>query len=70
MPPKIRDLKKRLRKAGFSNTPDRGKGSHSIWIDPDNSENIVTLSGNDGNAAKRYQVRDTEAAIQRRGSSN
>ena len=70
MPPKIRDLKKQLRKAGFANPPYRGKGSHSLWIDPDDPENVVNLSGHDGNDAKPYQIRDTKEAIRRRTSSD
>jgi predicted RNA binding protein YcfA (HicA-like mRNA interferase family) len=69
MPPKIRDLKKQLRKAGFTNSPDRGKGSHSLWIDPNDPGNRVNLAGHDGSDAKPYQVRETEQAIQRRDPS-
>jgi hypothetical protein len=69
MPPRIRDLKKLLRKAGFANPSDRGKGSHSLWIDPDDPRNRVNLAGHDGSDAKPYQVRETEAAIKRRFSS-
>ena len=52
MPKKIRDLKARLRKAGFRWRP--GKGSHTIWEHP-LADKSVTLSGNDGQDSKRYQ---------------
>ena len=52
MPKKVRDLKAMLRKAGFRWRP--GKGSHTIWEHPLASK-AVTLSGNDGRDARRYQ---------------
>lgn len=52
MPKKIRELKSMLRKAGFVSRP--GKGSHTIWAHPKLSDS-VTLSGNDGGDAKRFQ---------------
>lgn len=52
MPKKIRELKKLLLKAGFTYRP--GKGSHTVWEHPLLPQKI-TLSGNDGNDAQRYQ---------------
>jgi predicted RNA binding protein YcfA (HicA-like mRNA interferase family) len=61
MPPKIRELINRLRKAGFE---DRGgKGSHRNFTHP-NCTMPVTLSGNPGDDAKPYQVRQVEQAIE------
>ncbi len=63
MPPKIRELKASLRKAGFVEEPDRGKGSHSWWLHPSLSTIRVNLSGRDGADAKPYQERDVREAI-------
>jgi predicted RNA binding protein YcfA (HicA-like mRNA interferase family) len=52
MPKKIRELKKLLLKAGFTYRP--GKGSHTVWEHPLLLQKI-TLSGNDGDDAQRYQ---------------
>jgi hypothetical protein len=60
MPPKIRDLKAELRSAGFAERP--GKGSHTVWSHPLVPERI-TLSGSDGDDAKRYQERDVRDAL-------
>ena len=60
MPKKIRELKAMLRKAGFRWRP--GKGSHSIWEHP-LADKPVTLSGNDGRDARRYQLDDVEERI-------
>lgn len=60
MPPKIRELIALLVQAGFS---DRGgKGSHRNFTHPKSSM-PVTISGNPGDDAKRYQIRQVEAAI-------
>jgi predicted RNA binding protein YcfA (HicA-like mRNA interferase family) len=61
MPPKIRQLKKLLRKAGFSCT--HGKGSHTKWQHPRRTGPVV-LSGNDGADAKPYQERDVRDALE------
>lgn len=61
MPRKIRDLKKMLRKAGFSERP--GKGSHTNWTHP-LYQGRVTISGKDSDDAKRYQEKEVERAIQ------
>jgi predicted RNA binding protein YcfA (HicA-like mRNA interferase family) len=60
MPKKIRELKQILRKAGFIELA--GKGSHTNWIHP-NYAGKLTISGQDGTDAKRYQERDVHNAI-------
>ncbi|HEY9800331.1 MAG TPA: type II toxin-antitoxin system HicA family toxin [Leptolyngbyaceae cyanobacterium] len=50
MPKKIRQLKSSLLQAGFSYRP--GKGSHTNWYHP-LLPGRVTLSGKDGDDAKR-----------------
>ena len=60
MPPKIRELKAALRHAGFAERP--GKGSHTVWSHPLVAGRI-TLSGSDGEDAKRYQERDVRDAL-------
>lgn len=57
MPKKIRELKAVLSQAGFTCAPKRGQGSHTVWEHPLLPYNI-TLSGNDGDDAKRYQEKD------------
>ena len=61
MPRKIRELKSRLRKAGFKMRP--GKGSHTRWTHPKLPEQPVTLSGKDGDDAKPYQEKQVGEAI-------
>ena len=61
MPPKIRDLKVRLSKAGFEMRP--GKGSHTVWRHPLVPQVKLTLSGHDGDDAKHYQVREVNDAL-------
>ena len=51
-----------LRKAGFTQIPKRGKGSHSIWAHP-LYKGSITLSGQDGKDAQRYQEQDVQRAI-------
>jgi len=59
MPRKIRELIQDLKKAGFA---DRGgKGSHRNFKHPSGIK--ITISGNAGEDAKRYQERDVERAI-------
>ena len=60
MPKKIRELKQMLRKSGFTEVP--GKGSHTNWIHPFYTGKL-TVSGKDGNDAKRYQEKDVQKAI-------
>jgi len=54
MPPKISDLIGQLERAGFENRG--GKGSHRNYVHP-NVLKPVTISGNLGDDAKRYQLR-------------
>ena len=63
MPPKIRQLKAALAKAGFSVRP--GKGSHTVWTHPALPEDELTVSGKDGDDAKPYQVKDVQRIIER-----
>src|SRR3712207_2915888 len=51
MPPKYRELKAELRKAGFA--LGSGNGSHTNWRHPLVPGLRVTLSGNDGDDARR-----------------
>ena len=62
MPLKIRELKSKLQKAGFSLLKKRGKGSHTMWEHPLLSNSIIT-SGRDGDDADRYQERDVRDAL-------
>jgi predicted RNA binding protein YcfA (HicA-like mRNA interferase family) len=62
MPRKIRELKADLRQAGFTEVKGRGKGSHTVWTHP-KYKGIVTLSGQDGDDADRYQEKQVRAAI-------
>jgi predicted RNA binding protein YcfA (HicA-like mRNA interferase family) len=61
MPPKIRQLKAALDKAGFSWRS--GKGSHTVWTHPALPALEITLSGKDGDDAKPYQVKDIQNAL-------
>jgi predicted RNA binding protein YcfA (HicA-like mRNA interferase family) len=54
MPPKIRDLIDQLESAGFANRG--GNGSHRNYVHPKVAK-PVTISGQLGDDAKRYQVR-------------
>ncbi len=59
MPPKVRDLVKELQAAGFA---DRGgRGSHRNFTHPAGAK--VTISGNAGDDAKPYQLREVAKAI-------
>ena len=60
MPRKIRDLIADLQAAGFVNRG--GKGSHRNFVHP-KVVRRVTISGNLGDDAKRYQERQVAAAI-------
>lgn len=59
MPPKIRELIKKLEKAGFE--VRGGKGSHRNFKHPKGPK--ITLRGNPEEDAKAYQERDMERAI-------
>jgi predicted RNA binding protein YcfA (HicA-like mRNA interferase family) len=60
MPRKIRDLIADLQSAGFVNRG--GKGSHRNFVHP-RVVRPVTISGNLGDDAQRYQERVVKAAI-------
>ena len=60
MPRKIRELIADLEAAGFVNRG--GKGSHCNFLHPQVVK-TVTLSGNPGDDAKRYQERAVRTAI-------
>lgn len=62
MPKKICELKAMLRRSGF--VVRSGKGSHTVWSHQKIEESI-TVSGNDGDDAKRYQERDVREFIQK-----
>ncbi len=61
MPRKVRDLIRDLQKAGFV---DRGdKGDHRNFIHP-NVTKPITISGKEGDDAKRYQEKVAYLAIE------
>lgn len=61
MPRKIRELIRDLIKAGYE---DRGgKGSHRNFVHP-GVRKPVTLSGQEGDDAKRYQERAVQLAVE------
>ncbi len=60
MPPKIRELIKKLKKNGFENRG--GKGSHRNYSHPHCSK-IVTISGKTGSDAQKYQIKQVQDAI-------
>jgi predicted RNA binding protein YcfA (HicA-like mRNA interferase family) len=63
MPPKIRQLKSQLSKAGFVMRP--AKGSHTYWTHPMLPGTSVTIAGKDGRDAKPYQIKDVEEHLKR-----
>jgi predicted RNA binding protein YcfA (HicA-like mRNA interferase family) len=58
---KVRELKAMLRKAGFSERP--GKGSHTVWSHPKLPDKNVTISGHDGDDARKYLEQQVKQAI-------
>ena len=66
MPPKIKKLKAALAKAGFRWRP--GKGSHTFWAHPHLPGEEITLSGNNGDDAKPYQIKDVRDALKKLGA--
>lgn len=60
MPRKIRDLIRNLERAGFTNRG--GKGSHRNLEHPSGIR--LTLSGNEGDNAKRYQQQEVKKKIE------
>jgi predicted RNA binding protein YcfA (HicA-like mRNA interferase family) len=63
VPVKIRELKARLRKAGFYSQP--GKGSHTLWKHPDLPGVRLVLSGVDGDDAQSYQEADVQSTLEK-----
>ena len=63
MPQKIRDLLDNLKRAGFKEMAGAGKGSHRKFVHP-NYPGAVTVSGQAGDDAKRYQEKDIAQAIE------
>lgn len=61
MPRKVRELEADLARAGFSR--QSGKGSHRKWIHRSGAK--VTISGQPGDDAKRYQEDLVRDAIER-----
>lgn len=61
MPPKIRQLKAALSKAGFTKRPS--KGSHTVWKHPAIPMVRVTIAGKDGDDAKEYLIEEVQNAL-------
>ena len=61
MPIKVRQLEAELAQAGFVRQP--AKGSHRKWVHPSGEQ--VTISGQPGADAQRYQIKQVEDAIER-----
>jgi predicted RNA binding protein YcfA (HicA-like mRNA interferase family) len=67
MPPKIRELKAALMRAGFVKRP--AKGSHLHWVHPDIPRTDVTIAGHDGDDAQDYQIKQVQAVLKKVGGS-
>jgi predicted RNA binding protein YcfA (HicA-like mRNA interferase family) len=63
VPRKIRELVKDLRNAGFTQARGGGKGSHRKFTHA-NFAGAVTISGHDGEDAKKYQEKQIKRAIE------
>jgi predicted RNA binding protein YcfA (HicA-like mRNA interferase family) len=63
VPQKIRELLNALREAGFKEIAGGGKGSHRKFVHP-KYLGAVTVSGQTGDDAKRYQEKDVSQAIE------
>lgn len=63
MPRKIQELIQNLLEAGFTQVPGGGKGSHRKFTH-DNYPGAVTLSGHEGDDAKRYQEKSVQRAVE------
>ncbi len=61
MPQKLRELRRNLRRAGWSIT--RQRGSHETWTHPLVPLPVI-LVGKDSQDAHRYQVEDVTAAVE------
>lgn len=64
MPKKIRELVRELLRAGFVEIKGSGKGSHRKFKH-DRFKGMVTLSGSEGNDAKKYQEKQVRSAIEK-----
>ncbi|MBE7493561.1 MAG: type II toxin-antitoxin system HicA family toxin [Verrucomicrobiaceae bacterium] len=62
MPRKVRELIRDLLRAGFSQAPGGGKGSHRKFYHP-RYPGAVTVSGKDGADVKYYQEKQIRQAI-------
>jgi predicted RNA binding protein YcfA (HicA-like mRNA interferase family) len=62
MPPKIRQLKASLRKAGAYQVSQ--EGSHTKWKHPLIPTSMLILSGHDGDDAKPYQEKGVQNLLQ------
>jgi predicted RNA binding protein YcfA (HicA-like mRNA interferase family) len=65
MPPKIRQLKASLSKAGF--TSRKGKGSHTVWKHKALPRVRITIAGKDGDDAKGYIIEEVQRALDQLG---
>jgi predicted RNA binding protein YcfA (HicA-like mRNA interferase family) len=61
MPPKIRQIKATLKKAGFYVRP--GKGSHTVWKHPALPHVRITIAGQDSDDAKNYLIDEVQKAL-------
>ncbi len=59
MPPKIRELISQLQRTGFENRG--GKGSHRNFTHASGAK--ITVSGNNGDDAKPYQIKAVKKVI-------
>ncbi len=62
MPPKLRQLKASLRKAGAYQVSQ--VGSHTKWKHPHVPTSMLILSGHDGDDAKPYQEKAVQNLLQ------
>lgn len=65
MPVKVRKLKAALARAGFDSRS--AKGSHTKWTHPQFPGVYVTLAGQDGDDAQRYQIDQVKNALRKVG---
>lgn len=63
MPVKIRQLRASLARAGF--VERSAKGSHTFWFHPTYEDLKVTVSGQDGADAQKYQIKDVRNVLKR-----
>jgi len=61
VPPKVRELRAELERAGFVNRG--GKGSHGNLVHP-KVPKPVTVAGQPSDDAKEYQVRAVKSAVE------